>query len=106
MAKAKSGAKAKSVKVKWLDDKANPMIQSYTERLSTFLDAMADGVVDPKELDEQEERLVALMKKVEPQLTPELHQEVTSLLCELTAFNIMRTTHELSAARPKIKFRG
>ncbi len=33
------------------------------------------------------------MKKVEPELAPELHEEVTKLLCELTAYNIMHTIH-------------
>jgi len=43
---------------------------------------------------------------VEPELNDHLHEDVTHLLCELTAYNIMHTLHELLAARPKTKFRG
>ena len=38
------------------------------------------------------------MKKVEPELNDHLHEDVTHLLCELTAYNIMHTLHELLAA--------
>src|SRR3954469_22499908 len=93
-------------RMNWLDDQSTPLIQVYTERLSTFLDAMADGRIDPKELKDQEERLVALMKKVEPQLSDSLHEDVTKLLCELTAYNIMQSVHELSELRTRTQFRG
>ncbi len=91
----------------WLDESTEtPMINDYAHRLSGFMDAMADGKIETHELDEQEARLVALMKKVEPELSDKLHEEVTQLLCELTAYNIMHTLHELMAARPKTRFRG
>ena len=67
---------------------------------------MADGKIDASELKDQEARVVALMKTVEPELSDELHEQVTHLLCELSAYNIMHTLHELMAARPKTKFRG
>jgi hypothetical protein len=90
----------------WLDASATPQIQAYTEKLGTFLDAMADGTVDTHELAQQEARLVALMKKVEPALGDDLHADVTDLLCELTAYTIMHTLHDLAAARPTTRFRG
>jgi hypothetical protein len=96
----------KTGRMKWLDDGSTPLIQSYTERLSTFLDALADGKVDKKELEDQEERLVAIMKKVEPMLSDSLHDDVTKLLCELTAYNIMQSIYELSEFRAQTKFRG
>jgi len=106
MAAKKVARAAKAVRASWLDDKATPQIQAYTERLGTFLEAMADGRVDKEELKEQQGRLVALMKKVEPELSDDLHEDVTKLLCELTAYNIMHTIHDLAEARPKTKFRG
>jgi hypothetical protein len=93
-----------SRRMSWLDATATPQIQTYTEKLGTFLEAMADGKVDTDELKAQEARLVALMKRVEPALGDDLHADVTSLLCELTAYNIMHTLHNLAGARPK--FRG
>src|SRR5512142_1409401 len=102
------GKKAKSRgRASWLDaDSGAPMIHRYTERLNTFLEAMADGKVEARELEEQEKRLVTLLKKVEPKLGDELHEEVTELLCELTAYNIMHTVSEVAEAKPRTKFRG
>ena len=42
-------------------------------------------------LADQEQRLVALMKEVEPTLNDAQHGQVTKLLCELTAYNVMQT---------------
>ena len=106
--KDKRGKKAKSHgRVSWLDaDSGEPMIHRYTERLNTFLEAMADGKVEAKELEEQQERLVTLLKEIEPKLGDELHEEVTELLCELTAYNIMHTVFEVAEAKPQMEFRG
>ena len=59
---------------------------------------MADGKIETQELKDQEARLIALMKKVEPELNDKLHEDVTHLLCELTAYNIMHTLHELACS--------
>ena len=57
---------------------------------------MADGKIDAEELKAQEARRVAaLMKTVEPELDDKLHEQVTHLLCELSAYNIMHTLHQL-----------
>ena len=91
----------------WLDETTQaPLIGQYAERLGTFLEAMADGRIEPKELKAQEARVVALMKSVEPKLDDALHEEVTHLLCELSAYNIMQTLHGLVESAPKTKFRG
>jgi hypothetical protein len=91
----------------WLDEKTEtPLIDEYVQRLGSFLDAMADGKIEPHELKTQEARVVALMKTIEPALGDELHEQVTHLLCELSAYNIMHTIHQVMEARPKTKFRG
>jgi hypothetical protein len=91
----------------WLDESTDtPLIDDYAHRLTGFMEAMADGKIEPHELRAQEARLVALMKKVEPELSDKLHEDVTHLLCELTAYNIMNTLHEIMAAKPATKFRG
>jgi hypothetical protein len=91
----------------WLDDtKETPLIHDYAHRLSGFIEAMADGKIETQELKDQEARLVAQMKKVETDLSDKQHEEVTHLLCELTAYNIMHTLHELMAAKPATKFKG
>ena len=91
----------------WLDDDMqSSMIDDYAKKLGTFASAIADGLIEANELAAQEKRVVDIMKRVEPKLDDALHDEVTKLLCELSAFNTMQTLHEISAARPKTRFRG
>lgn len=99
---------AKSAKrVSWFDEISQmPLIETYAGQLDSFVQTMADGKVEEKELREQESRLVGLMKEIEPQLSDELHEKVTRLLCELTAYDLMQTLHMMEQARPRTKFRG
>ena len=91
----------------WLDDESNkPIIDRYARKLTSFVEAMADGRVDAQEVAAQEARLVRLMKEVEPALSPEQHEKVTRLLCELTAYDIMQILHTLEESRPKTQFVG
>jgi hypothetical protein len=91
----------------WFDEATQtPLIGDYARRLDSFLSTMADGQVDEQELEAQEARLVKLMKDVESQLDPALHEKVTQLLCELTAYDIMQAFQIMKAARPKTAFRG
>jgi len=84
----------------WFDEHAtHPVIQDRVSKLESFTSAMADGVVTQKELNGQEERLVAAMKACEAGLSDEQHAKVTTLLVELSAYNIMRLLHELQAER-------
>lgn len=86
----------------WLDDATQtPLIDEYTQKLTTFIQAMADGKIDANELTEQERRLVELMKQIEPRLDDALHAQITQLLCELTAYNVMQALFSLQDARPK-----
>ena len=91
----------------WLDENTDePMIAEQAQRLETFLAAMADGRIDEAELQAQEQRLVQVMREVEPLLDEKLHAKVTQLLCELTAYDIMHAVHTMQQARPKTAFRG
>jgi len=84
----------------WFDDKAgHEAIQDRVRHLDSFTSALADGVVTAKELDGQEKRLVEAMKAAEPLLNDDQHARVTTVLVELTAYNIMRLLHELQAER-------
>ena len=91
----------------WFDDKAeHPIIQEKLETLDSFTTALADGVVSQQELAGQERRLMAAMKTVESELTDEAHAQVTTLLVELTAYNVMRLLHELKSERARMAFGG
>jgi hypothetical protein len=96
-----------SSKTPWFDDLSDtPLIAEYARKLDSFLDAIADSVVETKELAEQEKRVVALMKEIEPLLSPEAHEKVTRLLCEVTAYDLMHALHMAGHARPRATFRG
>lgn len=84
----------------WLDAKSqSPILDERVQELESFTEAMADGRIDARELGAQEKRLVAAMKAVESVLDDAQHAKVTTLLVELSAYDIMRTLHELQAAR-------
>jgi hypothetical protein len=98
---------AKKGRQNWLDQATQtPLIDEYAQKLTTFVDAMADGQIDGQEIADQEKRLTALMKQIEPTLDDQTHEQVTRLLCELTAYNVMQTLSALQAARPKSTFHG
>jgi predicted transcriptional regulator len=89
----------------WFDDKAeHPVVHEQIQKLESFTDALADGIVSKQELSGQEQRLVAAMKQVEPELSDDVHAKVTKLLVELTAYNVMRLLHELQAERARMAF--
>ena len=89
----------------WFDDKAeHPMIQEQISKLDSFTSALADGVVSKNELSGQESRLVAAMKTLEADLSDDLHAKVTTVLVELSAYNVMRLLHELQAERARMAF--
>jgi hypothetical protein len=98
---------AKSNKAAWFDENSNtPIIAEQAQKLESFLSVMADGRIDGNELKQQEDRLVKLMREIEPQLSDDLHGKVTQLLCELTAYDLMKVMHSVYEARPKTVFRG
>jgi hypothetical protein len=87
-------------RVSWFDEKTHmPVIEEQVHKLSTFVDAMADGVIDDSELEKQQTSVVAAMKAVEGKLNDEQHAKITRLMVELSAYNIMRLLHELHQTR-------
>src|SRR3954451_21289218 len=89
----------------WFDDKAqHEGIQERAQKLESFTSALADGVVTKQELAGQEQRLMGAMKALEPQLNDDQHAKVTTVLVELSAYNIMRLLHELHAERARMAF--
>jgi hypothetical protein len=98
---------AKAGKTPWFDDQSDSaLLTEYARKLDSFLDVVADGRVDAKELEAQEKRVVALMREVEPLLSPEAHEKVTHLLCEVTAYDLMNAMHLAGKSRPRTTFRG
>jgi predicted transcriptional regulator len=89
----------------WFDDDAqHPLIHEQIEKLESFTSALADGQVSKQELSGQEQRLVAALKALEPELSDDLHAKVTTVLVELSAYNVMRLLHELRAEQTRLAF--
>jgi hypothetical protein len=87
-------------RVSWFDEKTHmPVIDEQVQKLSTFVDAMADGVIDDAELHKQQSSVVEAMKAVEGDLNDQQHAKITRLMVELSAYNIMRLLHELQQSR-------
>jgi hypothetical protein len=87
-------------RVDWFDEQTHvPVIDEQVNKLATFVDAMADGVIDNNELHRQQESVVEAMRSVEGDLSDEQHAKVTRLMIELSAYNIMRLLHELQQVR-------
>jgi hypothetical protein len=106
MAAKNAGAEAAG-KSAWFDDEAHAtLISDKATQLDSFVNAMADGQVTDVELKSQEERVMKLMKEIEPQLDSKLHARVTELLCELTAYDMMQVLNTMQQTRPVTKFRG
>lgn len=91
----------------WFDDKAEHLVvHEQVTKLESFTSALADGVVTRQEMGKQEAKVVAALKTLEPQLNDAVHEQVTRVLVEMTAYNVMRLLHELQAERVKIAFEG
>lgn len=94
-------------RISWLDERTQlPQIETRARQLKSFMAALADGIVDERELHDQQRRLVTLMKEIEPQLDDALHARVSELLCEMTAYDLMQVLHSLHQSRPTSRFRG
>jgi hypothetical protein len=92
-------------KTSWFDDKAeHPILQERATKLDSFTSALADGVVSKQEVEGQEQRLVTAMRALESELSDTLHEKVTTVLVELSAYNVMRLLHELQAERARMAF--
>ena len=99
--------KAKAKRTRWFDPKSGaPLIEGYARKLDSFLKTVEDGVVDDDEIADQEKRLLVLMKDIEPRLDDDLHERVTRLLCELTAYDVMQMMTVMQRSRPAPRFRG
>src|SRR3954447_23557854 len=98
---------AATTKSAWFDETSHEsLIAAQAQRVDSFLQAIADGKVTDEEVKTQEARVVKLMKEIEPQLDAKLHEQVTQLLCEVTAYDMMQSLNMMQSARPATKFRG
>ena len=92
-------------RIDWFDEKNDtPVIDEQVQKLATFVEAMADGVIEKAELEQQQSSVVRAMKAVQGDLNDAQHEKVTRLLIEMSAYNVMRLLHELQQTRLQRSF--
>jgi SMC interacting uncharacterized protein involved in chromosome segregation len=85
------------VRESWFDVKSNePKFARYVEHMDSWQKALADGMVQPEELQAQMERVTEMLRALEPKLSDELHRQVTDVLYELAVFYGMQRMAELT----------
>lgn len=62
------------------------------ERLESWQRAIEDGIIEPHEVAEQKERLVKLLRELEPMLDDAQHEKVTRVLEEWAVLQAMHGT--------------
>lgn len=83
----------------WIDTDNSPALDEQVQKLEHFAKSLQDGVIDKDELAKQESNLLSAMKAVEADLDDATHAKVTTLLVELTAYNVMNVLHGLAVER-------
>ncbi len=68
----------------WFDPKTGDLLfDDYVAELPSFQKVMADAVITDAEVEEQEQRVVELFRRLERKLAPEVRDIATETLCEL-----------------------
>ncbi len=68
----------------WFDEQSHePIFSRYVESMESWQRALADGVVQPEEVEQQAERVADMLRALEPKLSDELHEELTAVFYEL-----------------------
>jgi len=81
----------------WFDPESNQLTFSrYMEQMESWQRALADGVIEPQEVEQQAERVADLLRALEPKLSDPLHEELTNIFYELAVLYGMRRVIELS----------
>ena len=78
----------------FFDESGTLNIDDLIIQQSSFKKIMEDGVVTGEELAEQKERVIALLKKLEQNLSPEQIDLVRELLAEISVLVAVRNISE------------
>ena len=72
---------------RWFDPDTNEtMFAQYVDKMASWQAAIADGKIDEQEVAQQAQRVEDLLRKLEPQLDADLHQQLTEVFYELAVF--------------------
>jgi len=81
----------------WFDPESNElMFSKYMEQMESWQQALADGVVEPEEVQQQAEKVANMLRALEPKLNDELHEELTQIFYEWAVLQGMETLARLT----------
>lgn len=81
----------------WFDPESNEiMFSKYIEQMESWQAALADGVVEPEEVQQQAQRVSEMLRALEPKLNDELHEELTQIFYEWAVLMGMERLVQLS----------
>lgn len=82
---------------KWFDEESNELLFSkYVTRMDSWQEAMADGIIEPREIEQQAGRVGGLLRALEPKLTDELHEGITNIFYEIAVLYGMAQIAEIA----------
>ena len=68
----------------WFEEQSGEIgFGQYAEKMESWQRALEDGVVELAEVEQQAERVAAMLRAVEPKLSDEIHDELTQIFYEL-----------------------
>jgi hypothetical protein len=76
----------------WFDESNRMSFQRYYQQMSSWQQALADGQIQPSEVEAQAQRVAEHLRKLEPTLTDEQHEMVTDILGELAVLHALQTS--------------
>ena len=83
----------------FFDDKGYLDLDEIVSKVPSFRTIMSDGVVTSKELEAQSERVIALLKQAEQQMSPEDQELLKKIIAETNALAAIYHYHELQNLR-------
>lgn len=76
----------------WFDRDGRAPFGNSVARLQSWQAAVEDGIIEPHEVAAQTERVVALLRDLEPMLDDAQHEQVTRVLEEWAVLQAMQST--------------
>lgn len=76
----------------WFETTSEMPFQGTFSRLESWQKAIEDGIIEPHEVAEQVERVMALLRTLEPMLDDAQHEQVTRVLEEWAVLQAMQGT--------------
>ena len=87
----------------WFDPESNEaMFTEYLEQMDSWQSALADGTVQPEELQAQAGKVSEMLRVLEPKLSDELHQEITQVMYEWSVLQAMDRLVELASTGKEV----